>query len=150
MTHDFSFSCAQSQRGAHSVLNDELGSWIVSEWLTHVVATPVRLQCKVQSMIRLRASRLPHWVCPRCRLQSPGKRCSLKRHTRTVLILQRSCRLIAQRLREHRSQAQNNPRTTSILSAHTAAPTHTLKFTAFWGTQNDSIGHASKHSASIS
>ena len=49
-----------------------------------------------------------------------------------------------------RSQAQDNPRTTSILSAHTATATHALKLTAFRGTQNDSIGHASKHSTAIS
>jgi hypothetical protein len=49
-----------------------------------------------------------------------------------------------------RSKAQDNPCTTSILSAHTATATHTLKFTAFWGTQDDSIGHASKHSTVIS
>ena len=41
-----------------------------------------------------------------------------------------------------RSQAQDYSRTTSVLSAHTA--THALKLTTFWGTQNDSIGHASK------
>ena len=49
-----------------------------------------------------------------------------------------------------RSQAQDNPRTASVLSAHTATTTHALKLTAFRGTQNDSIGHASKHSTTIS
>ena len=49
-----------------------------------------------------------------------------------------------------RSQAQDNPRTTSVLSAHTATTTHALKLTTFWGTQNDSISHASKHSTAIS
>ena len=49
-----------------------------------------------------------------------------------------------------RSQAQDNPRTASVLSAHTATTTHALKLTAFRGTQNDSIGHASKHSTAIS
>jgi len=49
-----------------------------------------------------------------------------------------------------RSQPQDNPRTASVLSAPTAATTHGLKLTAFRGTQNDSIGHASKHSTAIS
>src|SRR5215207_144284 len=49
-----------------------------------------------------------------------------------------------------RSQAQDNPRSTSILRAHTTTATHPLKFTTFGGTQNDSFSHASKHSLSIS
>ena len=49
-----------------------------------------------------------------------------------------------------RSQAQDNPRPTSILRAHTPTTAHALKLTTFWGTQNDSIGHASKHSLYVS
>jgi len=49
-----------------------------------------------------------------------------------------------------RSQAQDNPRPTSILGAHTTTATHPLKFTTFGGTQNDSLDHASKHSLSVS
>ena len=49
-----------------------------------------------------------------------------------------------------RSQAQDNPPTTSVLSAQTATATHALKFTPFWGTQNDSLSHAPKHSPAIS
>jgi Glyoxalase/Bleomycin resistance protein/Dioxygenase superfamily len=59
---------------------------------------------------------------PRCRLQSPGKRPSLKRsrHIRTVLILQRSCRLIAQRLREPEARLR-------IILARRASSARTLR-----------------------
>ena len=59
---------------------------------------------------------------PRCRLQSPGKRCSLKwsRHIRTVLMLQRSCRLIAQRLREPEAKLR-------IILARRASSARTLR-----------------------
>jgi hypothetical protein len=42
------------------------------------------------------------------------------------------------------------PQLLDVLSAPTATTTHALKLTAFRGTQNDSIGHASKHSTAIS
>jgi hypothetical protein len=99
------------------------------------VEPSVGLRCKVQSMILASTFSTP-WLGarPRCRLQSPGRRPSLKRshHIRTVLILRRSCRLIAQRLREPEAKLR------IILArraspARTATATHALKLTAFRG-----------------
>ena len=81
------------------------------------------LRCKVQSMIRASSFSIPSLGArPRCRLQSPGKRCSLKRsrHIRTVLILQPSCRLIAQRLREPEAKLR-------IILARRASSARTLR-----------------------
>ena len=50
------------------------------------------------------------------------------------------------RTRRTRSQAQDNPRTASVLSAHTATTTHASEVDRFRGTRNDSIGHASEAS----
>jgi hypothetical protein len=92
--------CLSPHPGHTHMVNAERGPQLAAAPMGGTIGG---LAVQVQSMIRASSFSMPSLGArPRCRLQSPGKRCSLKRsrHIRTVLILQPSCRLIAQRLRE--------------------------------------------------